>query len=260
MKRVIASRAGDVRRKIEEYNRSVDDYVDRRRIGSDNYREALKKYNAVIKDDIIRSLRQISPSLDIAVEIGKVRAVVQGGRNNDNILTWSLRVEFQDDRSVELETNSYSGLNAIDYSTDQLRQIADALDYLIHDFDWGKVFDDAPRYEDYQTVTEDERPSNQDYMLELQDAIFEDMIGTDLVLKIPNWYDSKVQRGQYAYISVVGETPKFWKVRMASSWVVDETSSDSSQAIFDRIAVSARLRKDTLYIMKNDNQPVRLKQ
>lgn len=263
--KVYASRTSNVRSKIDAYKGEVDAYLDRKRVGESAYRDAQDNYRDKVARDIRSHVKAIAPDLAITVDFRHNRIVVNGGRDRNNILNWSITAEQFANRQVGLSTSSYSGLNAIDYSTDQLRQIADALDYLMDKFDWNSAFNDAPKYSDFETVTEDDRPEKHDYSLELQDAVFEDMMGEPVILKIPNWADSKV-RGNEAYIQVTGETPKFWKVFMASSWAVDNYLKEDDlgrefdlEYIFDRNSVPARLRKDTLYIDVNNTDHISLR-
>lgn len=229
MKKVVSSRADELRKARDEWEAEDARRSELRNQERAAYRQAKSEILAPVKkllEDGLAKFDMIpfdirvetgshygSEGAEISVEVDRWRAEPKSP------LSWSYKAYIDENGEVQKESGSWSGLEACSpEAVAYLRQTADAIEFL-NNLDYASILNiKEPRYDDY--FTDESRPlvGKPNFEHEIAVAELTEAIGTDKMF-IGYPYDEDEEYGSSIYRNripllymILGETPKQFKI------------------------------------------------
>lgn len=251
--KITASKRDDILKRKAEYDEKLKKYQERNSELTGKYRAAEDKVTNSVKRQIEDRLLGFDLlNFDISVErswysIAESNSVRVRIECKCGALTWTYRVEVNQEGNIEAETNSWSGLSATTpEQIEALRQTVGALTELSH-IVWEDVITglDLPDYADYRDP-DNRPPVEEDFKGQLRDLTFEELIGQDKIIKVDNW-DTSPYWGTYVWVKVIRQSASFWTVSILPNSYFDYLKSDPEHTKIENwLSDPVRIRKDRL--------------
>lgn len=262
MKRIIvaASRRDDIIRRRDEYDRKKANNEAIQRKQYDAYAYDQSRVFAGVEDAIRTQLGDKLGELNINVDsrFGALLSVKIGNdlggprRDPNAALTWSWEATLKKDGTVDKESSSWSGLEAV--TMEQVQDLKRSVEQLeiINSMDWKQLLDvSLPNWEDYidDSQLEDLGP-RPDFDTELMEADLEDGIGQN-VLFLANG-GGKAYNGK-VYYQILRDSGTQYTVVEVPARIIDDLLAGKSYGdvttvadYVERNGYQSRVRKATL--------------
>lgn len=266
--RITASKKDDILKRKAKYEADKAAYDERQRGYSKAYRAAEKEILEPIRQYLEKKLSRYSDlSFEISVERGwglfeengvnvRIRCNERNANRDNVALKWSYDAKVDEDGEIVRETSSWSGLNATtEEQMRSLRQTVSALDFL-NDLDWEDLIKvKMPDYYDYYDEN-DKAPTREDWDQQLQDAEFEEGIGTDKWFKVANWGETCPFYGP-VYVKIIKDSGSQYTVLPVSTWTMEDyTKGNLDKDKLENSSYPRRVRKSSLRLLQNDDNPI----
>lgn len=262
MKRIIvaASRRDDIIRRRDEYDRKKANNEAIQRKQYDAYAYDQSRVFAEVEDAIRTQLGDKLGELNINVDsrFGALLSVKIGNdlggprRDPNAALTWSWEATLKKDGTIDKESSSWSGLEAV--TMEQVQDLKRSVEQLeiINSMDWKQLLDvSLPNWEDYvdDSQLEDLGP-RPDFDTELMEADLEDGIGQN-VLFLANG-GGKAYNGK-VYYQILRDSGTQYTVVEVPARIIDDLLAGKSYGdvttvadYVERNGYQSRVRKATL--------------
>lgn len=256
---VTAARRDDILRDKAAYEekKARNKAKEKERYG--NYQRAQSEVFAGVEDAIRTELGDNLGELEINVDtrFGSLLSVKigndQGGprRDPNAALTWSWSATLKKDGTVEKESSSWSGLEAVTLAQiDDLKRSVQQLE-IINNMDWDNLLAvTLPNWDDYMTYDDmEDLGPERNFDQELLDADLEDAIGANVLIKAR---EGRTWRGN-VYFKIERDSGSQYTVTELPGSFVEELNKGgtvnyggeitSIQELVDRIGSTTRVRK-----------------
>ena len=179
------------------------------------FRAKMREVLGAVEQQVIESIGETKLNLEIKAESGYRRTLSvsinnEQDRNEANALRWNLDASLDENGTLKLETNSWSGLSVT--TTEQARSLTETartLETLVS-LDWEKMLNvELPEWEDHVTEKSSigTRPN---FEADIRAAEVAELIGTNTLIK------GKQANGYKTWFLIISESSKQFKVATIS--------------------------------------------